>query len=369
MQEQTLEDIREGTLALQLLQTGALGRVAQPKLCKNQSSDEEQSSSREKNSNEFEGRDNIQRTKRRISSHQGTQITYISMVSEAIRALGGQATCPQIASYMEKHFSSLLANRKVKQWRNSVSGCLSTYCIRHGRDAQGRVVWKLNEENDPQPTRKPSPAHKQEKLDSSSHDEEEFDDEEEEPEEEEYLQSEEDEDFVNSRPRKLKRSRSDAPSTPEKKPTQPQSPKTANNTQPRSVSETTQQQENFALLHQKLENVISTEPLKKRLKGSASGSESPQSPQSPQSPISPLSPSPRSPPSPTFQAHQTSPSKTLDEKSFQDFLVNKLQAMQDQIGKMTDEIALLRSEVQTLKKAKTSSTVPSGMIPISTILS
>lgn len=363
MQEQMLEaSIREGSLALQLLQAGTLG-IAQPKLSKNQSSDEEQTSSREKSSTEFESRENTQRTKRRISSHQGTQITYISMVSEAIRALGGQATCPQIASYMEKHFSSLLANRKVKQWRNSVSGCLSTYCIRHGRDVQGRVVWKLNEENDTQPTRKPSPAHKQEKLDSSSHDEEEFDEEEEEQEEEEYLQSEEDEDFVNSRPRK--RSRSDSPLTPEKKPTQPQSPKT-NNTQPRSVSETTQQQTNFALLHQKLENVISREPLKKRLKGSTPGTESPQSPQSPQSPISPLSASPRSPPSPTFQA---SPSKTVDEKSFQDFLVNQLQSMQEQIGKMTAEIGLLRSEVQTLKKAKTSSTVPSGMIPVSTMLS
>jgi hypothetical protein len=69
--------------------------------------------------------------------------TYIDMIEEAINALGGHATTPDITNFMEEKHGQLLLT-KTKTWRNSVSGCLSTHFQRLvSKDQLGRIVWTL----------------------------------------------------------------------------------------------------------------------------------------------------------------------------------------------------------------------------------
>eukprot|EP01114_Cavostelium_apophysatum_P011889 TRINITY_DN2644_c0_g1_i2.p1 TRINITY_DN2644_c0_g1~~TRINITY_DN2644_c0_g1_i2.p1 ORF type:complete len:1202 (+),score=337.29 TRINITY_DN2644_c0_g1_i2:134-3739(+) len=71
--------------------------------------------------------------------------TYVDMIEEAIKHLGGEATAPDISTYIETNHPDLLVN-KTKTWRNSVSGSLSTHFERVGKDKDGRLLWKIQED-------------------------------------------------------------------------------------------------------------------------------------------------------------------------------------------------------------------------------
>ncbi len=68
--------------------------------------------------------------------------TYTDMIDEALRALGGQGTAPDIIKYMEEHHQQFLAT-KTNTWRNSVCGTLSGHAHfpRLGKSSRGLIVW------------------------------------------------------------------------------------------------------------------------------------------------------------------------------------------------------------------------------------
>lgn len=100
---------------------------------------------KKKGQSKRKNRDNegYRRSKKARGGKDGEAPTYIDMVEEAIKALGGQATTPDITNFMETHYGNLLAT-KTKTWRNSVSGCLSTHFARiKSKEGDGRAIWTL----------------------------------------------------------------------------------------------------------------------------------------------------------------------------------------------------------------------------------
>eukprot|EP01114_Cavostelium_apophysatum_P022749 TRINITY_DN8336_c0_g1_i1.p1 TRINITY_DN8336_c0_g1~~TRINITY_DN8336_c0_g1_i1.p1 ORF type:complete len:617 (+),score=168.47 TRINITY_DN8336_c0_g1_i1:139-1989(+) len=84
-------------------------------------------------------------------------MTYVGMIHSALESMGGEATLPDITSYIQKTFADDIS-KKTKTWKNSIAGCLSTHFgKKEEKDEAGKFIWTIERIENPSKPRIPKP--------------------------------------------------------------------------------------------------------------------------------------------------------------------------------------------------------------------